>query len=82
MKFRIFSFVPQLSGRILSPPPHPDARAMFLHNDLLCNDKCSVSGGRIMYWGGGHKRKRSEIHLKKKMKWYYDTNLNDSLKII
>ena len=25
----------------------PDARAIFLHNDLLCNDTCSVTGGTI-----------------------------------
>ena len=31
----------------------PDARAIFLHNDLLCNDTCSVTGGSITYWGGG-----------------------------
>ena len=24
---------------------------MFLHNDLLCNDTCSVTGGSITYWG-------------------------------
>ena len=32
-----------ISGRILFA--HPDARAMFLHNDLLCNGTCSVTGG-------------------------------------
>ena len=32
---------------------HPSgARAIFLHNDLLCNDTCSVTGGNITYWGG------------------------------
>ena len=32
----------------------PDARAIFLHNDLLCNDTCSVTGGGAQtYWGGG-----------------------------
>ena len=52
----------------LCPPPslvgayylHPqDAREIFLHNDLQCNGMCSVTGGRITYWGGGggHKRK-------------------------
>ena len=31
----------------------PDARAIILHHDLLCNDTCSVSGGGgITYWGG------------------------------
>ena len=58
----------------LCPPPSlvgayylhpPDARAIFLHSNLLCNGTCSVTGGRITYWGGGggggggHKRKRS-----------------------
>ena len=38
----------------------PDARAIFLHNDLLCNETCSVTGGGITYWGG-HKRKRSSV---------------------
>ena len=42
---------PQLSRRILFAPP--DARAIFLHSDLLCNGTCSVTGGRITYWGGG-----------------------------
>ena len=54
--------------RLCPPPPPslvgayylhpPDARAIFLHNGLLCNGTCSVTGGRITYWGG-HKRKRS-----------------------
>ena len=37
---RIFSACappPQISGRILCAPP--DARAIFLHDDLLCNDR-------------------------------------------
>ena len=40
----------------------PDARAIFLHNDLLCNGSCSVSGGGCTTYGGGggHKRKRSD----------------------
>ena len=59
-----FLFVPpSLVGAFyLHPPPPPptDARAIFLQNDLLCNDTCSVTGGRKTYWGGGHKRKRSK----------------------
>ena len=47
---------PSLVGAYYLQPP--DARAIFLHNDLLCNDTCSVTGGSITYWGG-HKRKRS-----------------------
>ena len=39
---------PQLSGCILlapptPPPPPPDASAIFLRNDLLCNDTCSLT---------------------------------------
>ena len=51
--FGSFSFVPppHLSGRILFAPP--DARAIFLHKDLLCNETCSVIGGCITHWGGG-----------------------------
>ena len=42
---------PQLIWRILFAPP--DARAIFLHDDLLCNGTCSVTeGGGITYWGG------------------------------
>ena len=47
---RIFSVCdPQLSGCILFAPP--DARAIFLHNDLLCNDMCSVTAGSVTNWG-------------------------------
>ena len=49
-----FSFVPpppSLVGAYYLQPP--DARAIFLHNDLLCNDTCSVTGGSITYYGGG-----------------------------
>ena len=28
---------------------HNDARAIFLNNDLLCNDKCSVAGGCMTF---------------------------------
>ena len=50
--FWIFSVcAPQLSGRILFALR--DARAIFLHTDLLCNGTYSVTGGRITYWGGG-----------------------------
>ena len=34
---------PSLVGAYYLQPP--DARAIFLHNDLLCNDMCSVTGG-------------------------------------
>ena len=40
---------PSLVGAYYLQPP--DARAIFLHNDLLCNDTCSVTGG-----GGGGER--------------------------
>ena len=56
---------PQLSGCIVFATPRPDARAIFLHNDLLCNGTCSVTGGggvHNVYGGGGgggvHKWKR------------------------
>ena len=42
---------PSLAGAFYLHPP-PDARVIFKHNDLLRNDKCSVTGGRITYWGG------------------------------
>ena len=52
-----FPFAPPraVNAYYLQPP---EARAIFLHNDLLLNDTCSVYGGSITYWG--HKRKRSE----------------------
>ena len=52
---------PQRSRCILFAPPPPDAHAIFLHNDLLCNGTCCVSRGFITFWRGGrHKRKRSQ----------------------
>ena len=57
-KSRIFSVCapPQLSGRILFDYLHPpDARVIFLHDDVLCNGTCSVTGGAERT--GGHKRK-------------------------
>ena len=46
-----FPFVPpSLVGAYYLQPQ--DARAIFLHDDLLCNDTCSVTGGSITYWGG------------------------------
>ena len=53
--FRLCPPPPELSGRILFSPP--DARAIFLYNDLLCNGTCFVTGGRITYWGGGTNEK-------------------------
>ena len=65
-----FPFVPpppSLVGAYYLHPP--DARAIFLHNDLLCNGACSVTGGCITYWGGGggHKRKRSNFRYTKSL---------------
>ena len=49
--FGSFPFVPpSLVGAYYLQPP--DARAIFLHNDLLYNDTCSVTGGSITFWGG------------------------------
>ena len=31
----------------------PDARAIFLHKDLLCNGTCSVTGEHNLLGGGG-----------------------------
>ena len=57
-----FSFVPpSLVGAYYLQPP--DARAIFLNNDLLCNDTCSVTGGSITYWGGGANGKDPEKAL-------------------
>ena len=51
---------PSLVGAYYLQPP--DARAIFLHNDLLCNGTCSLTGEPVAYWErGGHKRKRSEF---------------------
>ena len=48
-----FPFVPPppslVSAYYLQPT---DARAIFLHNELLCNDTCSVTRGSITYWWG------------------------------
>ena len=46
---------PKLSGRILFAPP--DARVIFLHNDLLCNGTCSVAGGGHNVLGGAQTEK-------------------------
>ena len=35
--------VPSIVGAYYLPPQN--ARTIFLHNDLLCNDTCSVTGG-------------------------------------
>ena len=52
---------PSLVGAYYLQPP--DARAIFLHNDLLCNDTCSVTGGSITYWGGGTNGKDPKYYL-------------------
>ena len=36
-------------------PVFPIDRAMFLHNDLLCNGRCSITG--VYYADGGTKGK-------------------------
>ena len=52
---------PSLVGAYYLHPP--DARAIFLHSDLLCNGTCSVTGGRITYWGGGGTNGKDPIFL-------------------
>ena len=42
---------PSLLGAYYLQPP--DARGIFLHDDLLCNGTCSVIGGSITHGGGG-----------------------------
>ena len=50
LKIGSFPFVPpSLVGAYYLYPP--DARAIFLHSNLLCNGTCSVTAGRITYWG-------------------------------
>ena len=57
---------------VCAPPPPPslvgayylqpqDARATFLHNDLLGNDTCFITGVHNVLGEGGHKRKRSSF---------------------
>ena len=49
----------------------PDARAIFLYNDLLCKGTCSVTGVHITYWGGGggvYKRKRPKKMINRRGK--------------
>ena len=47
----LFRLCPQVSERTLFAPP--DARAMFLHDDLHlpCNGTCSVTGGGALRTG-------------------------------
>ena len=62
--------------RLCPPPPPnlvgayylhpPDARAINLHNDLLCKGTCSVTGGCITYWGA----QTEKIHFCFWWNWY------------
>ena len=53
------------------PPPslvsayylHLQTRAIFLHDDLICNGTCAVTGGSITYWGGGTNGKDSNFEM-------------------
>ena len=54
-KMGSFPFVPpSLVGTYYLHPQ--DARAIFLHQDLLCNGTCSATGGRRTYWGGTNRK--------------------------
>ena len=56
----LFRFCPpSLVGAYYLHPP--DARAISLHDDSLCNGTCSVTGGCITYWGGRAQTKRSNF---------------------
>ena len=56
--FRLCDHPPKLSACIfLYPKTHA---AIFLHNALLCNDTCSVTGGCITYCGGGSSKIRKK----------------------
>ena len=66
-----FPFVPpppSLVGAYYLQPP--DARAIFLHNDLLCNDTCSVTGGSITYWGGTNGKDPKLVSQSIRLTWY------------
>ena len=84
---RIFSVcAPSLVGAYYLQPP--DARAIFLQNDLLCNSTCSVTGGRITYWGvttGKDARKKSDtfdIFVKKNLLNIYQLHIYELLKLV
>ena len=71
-KFGSFQFVPpSLVGAYYLHPPN--ARAIYLHNDLPCNDTCSVTGGSITYWGGGAQTKKIHnfFHFHQLLNWLY-----------
>ena len=51
----------QLRGAYYLRPP--DARAIFLHNDLLCN-----WGGGITYWGGTNEKDPISVSIFVNMK--------------
>ena len=50
---------PSLVGAYYLHPP--DARAIYLHSDLLCNGTCFVTE-RITYWGAQTEKIRNSIH--------------------
>ena len=59
--FSVCDSFPSLVGAFYLDP-FPDARATFLHNDLLCNDTCSVNGG-AQRTAGGTNGKDPNSHL-------------------
>ena len=58
-----FPFAPQLSGCLLFAPT--DARALFLHNVLLCNDTCSATGEHNVMGGTNGKDPQKVTHAGK-----------------
>ena len=65
LKFQRLSVKKESKHLFRLPPPgayylYPEARAIFLQKDLLCNDACSVTGVRITYWGAQTEKIRIE----------------------
>ena len=57
----LFRLCPQLSGGMLFAPP--DARALFLRSDLLCNCTCSETGGGDNVMGGTNGKDPNLVYI-------------------